>query len=122
MAKDKTEMAKDKTESLSETDQALADATARAENAERAAADAEAKLAAEKANKGIPSAAKAVLPAKPAKQVVTEKGLLEQELRCYVKQSGGFRKGLSADQHERAKRVMFLLGRKEPKWDIDIAV
>lgn len=47
----------------------------------------------------------------------------ERELRRYVKKDGsGFRKSLPDEARAEAKRLMGILGRKEPVWDENIVV
>lgn len=46
----------------------------------------------------------------------------ERELRRYVKRDGGFRKNLSKEAQAEAERLMKILGRTSPAWDLDITV
>ena len=48
--------------------------------------------------------------------------MAERELRRYVRRDGGFRLGLKEAGIKEAERLMAILGRTEPKWDLKIAV
>ena len=48
--------------------------------------------------------------------------MAERELRRYVRRDGGFRLGLKEAGIKEAERLMAILGRKEPRWDLKIAV
>jgi len=64
------------------------------------------------------------ITSKPTKKKLKkgEKIAHERELRRYAKRSGGFRKGITADQKETAQNLMKILGRKHPEWDKYIVV
>jgi len=73
--------------------------------------------------KGIPNA----LVRKKEVVVLPDKVLLEQEIRKYVKRSGGFRKKLDGDSLDRAKYLLGKAGRpyvkdEKPQWNIDVEV
>lgn len=48
--------------------------------------------------------------------------MAERELRRYVRRDGGFRLGLKEAGIKEAERLMAILGRTEPKWDLKIVV
>jgi len=73
--------------------------------------------------KGIPNAQKR----EKEVVVIPDEVLLEREIRKFVKRAGGFRKGLTGDQLDRAKKLLAKAGRpykKEevPRWDKAIQV
>lgn len=76
-----------------------------------------------KAPKGIPSAR----VVKKEVVEVPDEVLLEREIRKFVKRGGGFRKGLSGDDMDRAKMLLGKAGKpyvkdKEPRWNTSIVV
>lgn len=57
------------------------------------------------------------VPVKTVKTPEIDKVACEREFRKYVRRDGGFCKGISRTDRERAKKLAKLLGKKEFVWD-----